>query len=223
MSDIRGAVHGGSGNARATRDAFRRVAITPDGALFAADYMHALAREGRIYVARDGDENDRVTGATSFAATTPTFLLDVPNGTIAIPLYVKLVQAGSVAGDFITVHNSIDNGSRYSSGGTAETVKSTRTDNPASPASTLYSTAGSAITAGAATASLAIVDHYKMPEDVDIGSADAAGNWEYEWRPAFPIYVVGAGAWLINTYAGTTGPTWEWCVVWAEIPESELA
>ena len=219
---VAGAVHGGSGQVRSGRDDFRKLAITPDGSLFAASYLDALAREGRIFVANDADENDRVTGATSFAATTPTFLLDVPNGTVAIPLYVKLVQAGTVAGDFITVHVSADNGSRYTSGGTAEDVNSSRTDNPTSPACTLYSTGGSAIVAAAATTRLTILDHYKMPEDVDLASADAAGNWQYKWRPAYPIYVVGAGAFLVNTYAGTTGPTWEWTVAWAEIPESEL-
>lgn len=223
MSDIRGVVHGGSGVARAGRDAFRSVAVTPNGVLFAADYLHALAREGRIFVARDADEDDTITGATSYAATTPTFLLAVPDNTIAIPLWVGLVQAGTVAGGNISVHISADNTNLYSSGGTAETgVKSTRTDNPTSPLSTLYSTAGSAITAAAATTSRIVLHHARIAPDVDPASADAQ-NFDFLWDGSkFPIYVVGAGSFLVYTYAATTGPTWRWSIGWAEVPESEL-
>lgn len=218
MVDVRGAAHNGVGQPRAARMNSIAQGMTADGSAFHADYLHALAREGRIFVARDGDEDDTVTGQTSFAATTPTFLLDVPNGTVAIPLWVRLVQVGSVAGGAISVHISADNLSRYSSGGTSETISSTRTDT-GTALSTLYSGA----TAAAATARNIIVDHAVIAPDVAPASADAQ-KFDYLWTPhsSAPLYVVGLGAFLVFTYAASTGPTWRWSVGWAEIPESEL-
>ena len=62
------------------------------------DLLTWLAADGRIFYASDADQNDMVTGQTSFAATTPTFLLSVASGTTVIPLMMKLAQSGSVAG-----------------------------------------------------------------------------------------------------------------------------
>lgn len=191
--------------------------MTFDGAAFSASYLWALAHEGRIYVASDGDENDTVTGQTSFAATTPTFLLDVPDGTVAVPLWVNLAQAGTVAGDSISIHISIDNANRYSSGGTAESSLALRTDAPnGAAASTLYSGA----TAGAASSARSLF-HKVLAEDVDPASADVSAL-DLLWVPPAPILLVGDAALLVFTYAGTTGPTWRWSIGWAELPESAL-
>lgn len=219
MGDIylQGAVHSGDGQPRGTLDTLRRFSVTADGSIFAASYLDALAREGRIYVASDGDENDTVTGQTSYAATSPTFLLSVPDDVVAIPLFVRLVQAGTVAGDNISVAISADNTDLFSSGGTSENIDSTRTDAPRTPSSTLRSGA----TASAATSNRIILDHVVLAEDVDPASADAQ-KFDYLWTPSVPVYVVGAGSFLVYTYAATTGPTWRWAIGWAEIPESEL-
>lgn len=221
MSDIRGVVHSGSGQSRSARDAFRAPALTPDGSLFSSDYLHMLSREGRIFCSRDADEDDTIAGQTSFAATTPTLLLAVPDEYIAIPLWVRLVQTGSVAGGAISIHVTADNTNRFSSGGTTQTVKSLRTDNPVATGCTLYS----APTAAAATASVVIVDHDIIAADVAPASADAQ-RFDYLWTPGknggAPIYVVGAGCFMVFTYAASTGPTWLWSIGWAEIPESEL-
>ncbi len=45
---------------------------------FNADISWRLAIEGRFFYASDADQNDYVTGQTSFANTTPTFLLENP-------------------------------------------------------------------------------------------------------------------------------------------------
>ena len=216
---IEGAVHGGANNSRSAKDAHRKLAIDAGGAVLST--LDVWAREGRVFVARDGDENDTVLGATSYAATTPTFLLVIPDDTVGIPLSVRLVQVGTVAGDNISVHISADSTNLFSSGGTSETIKSTRTDNTRNSAATFYSAA----TAAAATASRIVLDHDVIAEDVDPASADAA-RFDYLWTPATngmgPVYLVGPASFLVYTYAATTGPTWRWSVVWAEIPESEL-
>lgn len=182
-----------------------------DGAAYVGDYMLMQALAGRIFAASDADQNDAVTGQTSFANTTPTFLLNVPSGTTAIPLWVNLQQSGSVAGDFITVIIEIDNIAAYASGGTSETVLSTRVDAPVANVATLYS--GATATAGYGVS----LYHATMAEDVDPASADAQFFGPVLWRPAAPVILVGPASLKVFTFAGTTGPTWLWSIGWCEL------
>ena len=201
---------------RLAEGAVRVVRGTADGSLYVSSWLDGLADEGRIYDAADADENDTVTGQTSFVATTPTFLLRVPDKTTAIPLCLKLVQAGSVAGDFIQIHVSTDNADRYSSGGTSEAVLSSRTDNPHTNACTFY-------TGATASAGYGItIDHETLAEDIDPASADAAPAFSYLWLPRVPRRLVGPAAFLVYTYATSTAPTWRWAFSWAEIPSSAI-
>lgn len=192
------------------------------GAVFTAEYLWNLAYQGRIYVASDADENDTITGGTSFAATTPTLLLDVPAGTTAVPLGLNLRQVGTVAGGTISIALAVETTKiRYSSGGTSETnIIATRTDKPVKERCTLYSTSGSAITAAAAGTAVALY-HDVLAEDVAPVSADAA-RFTVDWAADSPWLLVGPAAFLVFTYAATTGPTWRWVVKWAELPSSDL-
>lgn len=190
---------------------------TRDGAAFTADYLHALGQEGRLFFASDADQNDTVTGQTSFVNTTPTFLLNVPSGTTALPLYMGLVQAGTVAGGAVDILMEIDNANRYSSGGTAETVLSSRTDQPVTNACTLYS--GATASAGYGVGILHIL---AIPQDVAPAITEIYQWHQFFWAPPLPIYLVGPAAWCVYTYAGTTGPTWNWSFGWGEIPSSMI-
>lgn len=220
MVDVRGTVHSGSGQSRSGRDNFRGLAITPNGAAFTSDYLHMLAREGRIFGAGDSTLVATITGRTSIATTTPDLLLTVPDATIAIPLYLQLTQTGTVAGGEITIHLEYDNADRYSSGGTTETVLSTRTDNPVSNACTLRSSSGTAITATDAYGMG--LWHGEFIQDVDPAVADDFKWHNWDWSPPVPVYLVGPASFLVYTAAATTGPTFYWNFFWAEIPESEL-
>lgn len=177
-----------------------------------------LAAEGRVYYGAEAALNTTITGPISFATTTPTLLLDVPSGTTAIPLMVRLFQAGTVAGGAVTVLIEIDNADRYTSGGTAATVLGSRTTGSKTNAATLYSRTGSAITA---TDAVGIrLAGYLLGQDVS--PAEGAVN-EVVWTPTAGLdLVVGPGAFIVNTFAGTTGPTWYYSVKWAEIPTDWL-
>lgn len=173
-----------------------------------------LAAEGRVYYGAGAALNTAVTGATSFATTTPTLLLDVPENTTAIPLMARLFQAGTVAGGAVTVLIEIDNADRYTSGGTAATVLGARTTGAKTQASTLYSTAGSAITATDAVG--VRLAGYLLGQDVS--PAEGAVN-EVIWTPTAGLdLLVGPAAFIVNTFAAVTGPTWFFSVKWAEIP-----
>lgn len=176
-------------------------------------FMEYLALQGRLFISSDADENDRVTGQTSFAATTPTFLLDVPLDTTAIPLFVNLTQAGTVAGGDVSIRISIDNAARYSAGGTSEAVYNPRTSSARANLCTLYS--GATATAGYG---IRVFSAVTAP---DVSPAEGAVQGPY-WSAEMPYLIEGPGAFLVYTDAAVTGPTWEWSIGWAEIPTADL-
>ena len=172
-----------------------------------------LSSQGRIFTASDADQNDTVTGQTSFATTTPTFMIDVPSGTTIVPLLVSLGQTGTVAGDAITVIIELDNADRYNTGGTAETVFNNKT------AGGVFTNACSVYSGATATDAYG-VRTFGVTVAQDVAPAEGISN-EVLWTPtSTPEFLVGPAAFLVYTYAGTTGPTWFWTIKWAEIPTS---
>lgn len=180
-----------------------------------ADICTMLAIEGRLFYSSDADQNDLVTGQTSFANTTPSFLLDVPAGTIAIPLLVSLGQTGTVAGGDIQIIIEIDNVKRYASGGTAEKIFNPNTIPGRPPVqSVLYSGATASAGYGMRIMGKTVAPDVSPAEGVDT---------EYLWTPSGgPEILVGPASFLVYTYAGTTGPSWFWTVKWLEVPATRL-
>ena len=172
-----------------------------------------LATRGQMFNASAAAQDTTVTGATSFATTTPTFLLDVPSGTTALPAYMSLNQAGTVAGGAVSVLMEMDNADRYTSGGTAATVLNKRTDG-GTALSTLYSATGTAIVATDAYG----VRTMGLLTGQDVSPAEGIIT-EVVWTPAGGIeLLVGPAAWLVYTFpAASTGPTWFWSFAWAEV------
>lgn len=184
-------------------------------AMNSGDLGLLLANQGRVYVASDADQNDLVTGQTSFAATTPTFMIDVPANIVCVPLLVSLGQTGTVAGDAISVIIEMDNADRYASSGTSETVLNTKTGGSVvTNACTVYSGATAESGYGARLFGITVAQ--------DVAPAEGISN-EIIWTPtSTPEFLVGPAAFLVYTYAATTGPTWFWTLKWAEFPTSWL-
>ena len=183
--------------------AFRQTFL---GAPTMADLLWRISAAGQIFVASDADQNDTVLGQTSFVNTTPTFLLSVPAGAIAIPLFVNLDTTGTVAGgaiDVIIEASFLTNA--YASGGTSEKIQGTRKGWHA-PRCALWS--GPTATAGYG------VRLYATTMDQTIATTAAPPGF---WKPEVPYILEGPASLNIFTYAATTGPTWFWSVGWAEI------
>lgn len=177
------------------------------------NWFDVLAAEGRVFYAADADQNDMVTGQTSFANTTPTFMLRVQAGTVCVPLLVALGQAGTVAGDIVNVIIESDNADRYSSAGTVETVYSARTGGSVNSAVIAYS--GATASSGYGTRLMGV----QLGQDVS--PAEGISN-EIIWTPSGPDYLVGPASFLIYTFAASTAPTWYWTLKWLEFPESRF-
>jgi hypothetical protein len=133
-------------------------------------------------------------------------------------------QAGTVAGGAVTVLMEKDNANRYTSGGTAILAMNSLTMASGLPTgATGFSITGSAITATNAVG----MKMWGTIVGPDVSPAEGVTN-ELVWVPpaGAPDYLVttaSVGAsWLVNTYAGTTGPQWRWSAKWAVFPLTEL-
>ncbi len=178
-----------------------------------ADITGILTGEGRAFYASDADQNDLVTGQTSFADTTPTFTLSVPQGTVAIPILVSLGQTGTVAGDTISVIMELTKpGQTRFSSGTAETSQNIGKDKRVAKA-TLYSTVTAVAGYGVRVWGVNVAQ--------DVAPAEGISN-ELIWSPSGPDFIYGPGEAHIYTYAGTTGPTWFWTIKWLEVPVERM-
>lgn len=177
----------------------------------AGDLAHRIAVAGRKFYASDGDQNDLVLGQTSFANTTPTFMLSNPagSGLLCIPLFFTLAQSGTVGGAAIDIIVELDV-DRYASGGVAETVKNSRFGLPVANRCLLRSNA-------TATAGYGVrVDGITTGQDV---SPAEGALQQYLWSPTSVMDILDPGTCLkVFTYAGTTGPSWFWTFCWAEVP-----
>lgn len=178
------------------------------GAPFTADYLWRLAYEGQLYVSSDAAASDTVTGQTSFAASTPTFLLRVPQGTVCVPLFINLSQTGTVAGNTVSIIVEIDPlVDRWSSGGTSELVKSLRRGQPRQASCSVWSNPTASSAYG--------VRMWAASVGQDVSPLEGAVQGPF-WKPEMPYLLEGPASLRVYTYAGTTGPTWFWSIGWAE-------
>ena len=193
--------------------------------LMITDPLSMFAAEGRAFYASDADQNDTVTGQTSFVNTTPMLLLANPaaSGRVIIPLMVSLTQAGTVAGGDIDVLIEIDDAVRYSSGGTQETVFNARTSSPLGATAADGSGSNKGILYSNPTASSGYgISVYRQRLGPDVSPAEGAVQ-EVFWAPTGTLdYIDPGGSMLVYTYAAVTGPTWLWTVKWIEIPTAEV-
>lgn len=186
------------------------------GVAISQDVSWVIALRGQIYIASDADQNDRVTGQTSYAATTPTFILHNPSNSakLCFPFYYHIGQTGSVAGGDIGVDTALRATSAYSSGGTSETVANTFI----APPSAYSLPTNSCLLYTGATANNAAgrpVGHVTLAPDVS--PAEGVINI-YEWTAPVGTIIGPGGSLEVHTYAASTGPTWGWHFAWAEIP-----
>jgi hypothetical protein len=174
--------------------------------------MGYLAATGRIFTASAAAANTTVTGATSFATTTPTFLLDIPEGTTALPLRFTGGQTGTVAGAKVDIIVEWDNADRYTSGGTEATWLNQMFHSRLAVCD-FYSATGTAITATNAYG----VRDMALSIGQDVEPAEGALQ-EIIWTPnAGPIGLRGPAAWLLYAFAGTTAPTLWYTFTWGEV------
>ncbi len=217
MADVRG---NANTNALAVvaNDAQRAFALDRLGDQFLCTVEGLSARAGmagRLIVSGDAAVGDLVLGQTSFVATTPTFALHVPTGSLAVPLEVVLQQAGTVAGGAISVVVEISSAvGIYASGGIADKQVALYPGSSYTTACQVYSNPTTTAGYGCQIA--------MWLRGMDISSAEGAPT-EIVWRPAAPIFLLGPVSLKVYTWAASTGPSWLWSFKYADLPTTLVA
>jgi hypothetical protein len=145
-----------------------------------------------------------VTGQTSLAATTPTFLIaQTTAGTRLTLNRIELTQDGTVAGAKIDVIVAIDTANRFSSGGATHVPQNHSARSTVTSGATCY-TNPTASAAGGGTRYL---------DGTNIAALVNTRTVLYYYDEA---QIGTTGSILIYTSAATTGPTWKWRIVYTE-------
>jgi hypothetical protein len=173
-----------------------------------------------------------ITGVTSFATTTPSFIVvaDAASGMTFVPLYFSYQQSGTVAGGTISIFMEVDNADRYTSGGTAQTVMNAWVNGTGfGNAQTTLPTGVTAFaaTGTAITATDAVGIRIWSPEvGQDVAPAEGVSN-ELVWTPpaggpeVLSTSATLGASWLVHAVAATTGPTFRYSAKIAVFPTSQ--
>ena len=195
---------------------------TRDGALFVADWTMALALEGRAFMLAFGAENAPVNSCTTIADTLAQITVDAQTGTTIIPFYGQAVVAVWSTGTLINYMVSVDNKTRWGSGGTLYAALPLRTDAPIASTSVAY--VGPDITSLAKSS----YEREVYRESMEVNLGDAADYWpKMEYKPlaeaGVPPIVVGEGSVVVYFGATTADVQGYGNIQWLEIPSNMVS
>ncbi len=90
MSDLRIRRQVSSVTRATDDDKWMNLRGTRDGAMISADWLTAMALEGRCFGVNSGTDTQAVTHNAAYAATEPDMLITVPSGTTIIPVMIQV-------------------------------------------------------------------------------------------------------------------------------------
>ncbi len=186
-----------------------------DGSLVTADYLEALAAEGRIFTANMGSVTTPLTFLIT-AANRPDAWIRVPSATAILPLKATVVLE-SMAGtateiDVRIAQNDIGNGT--SSAATVGPL-SHRSDSPI----TSNCTARQLATADTTAETNPLSVYRKTFIRADDAGSDAKGAEITREMMGFPV-LIGGASWEVFIAATTTQATGFVIMTWAELPST---
>ena len=189
--------------------------------LHAQNPIAELTNRGWVYDIAETTLDQVRLGTTSYATTTPMFLLNIAadSGLAAMPISFSLGQAGTVAGGPISVLMEKDNAARFGSGGNATGSMKSLTMASGLP------TGASALTLPTAT-DAAGMRMWGVIVGQDVSPAEGVSNeliWTWNGAPDYLVTSATLGAsWLVHAFAATTAPGLFWTAKVAIFPLAEL-
>lgn len=188
---------------------------TRDGALYVADYILAMAMEGKLFQTSSGTITTPLQ-FKAYDADQPDFVIDVPSGTTIIPVWIQVHEETS-AGTINEVLAMVSSGLIGAGTSTALTIYSTRSSRANSSTCSGYG-----IYAGNGTAPATPLEFWRTGyafADTSLGPLKV-----YEWniRNNPPQVIVGPGALVVYASATTTQATGFVKAAWIELASTEI-
>lgn len=196
-----------------------RLRSTRDGAIFTAPWIQALVLEGRVFYAEDGNFTTPTAGHAGIDADQPELDVDIPDGTVGIPLdvWVATEATGGTGLETLAIVSPTLVGAGTS---TAVTPVNLRLDNPVAVAATArrtYSANGTDPTASS-------IELFRVQVAVDMDTADfVPGNWgRWNAQQLGPAPLIADGGSIVVYRGATTSTTGFGRATWAELAESAI-
>ena len=195
-------------------DALGRVSLNRMGHKVGNDWVQDLVNQGRGFNFAQITPDTLLTASTSYAATDPSIILVIPQGTVMIPFYcqVSFEDADGVDNHVIIGY---DTGDLFVSGGIAgSALNNLRADSPYTSVMKTAKNGDTAIVMTDPGAGERIVFHYTDAfPDVDTSPAGVI-----PWEPKRVPVLVGPATLFVHIYAGGTAQEYQYQVKWVEIP-----
>lgn len=191
---------------------------TRDGSLISVPWVMALVLEGRVFSADGGKADGLLTIMTTYADTSKTIFVDVPDGTAMIPLMADFTfGATGAAIDYAKLFVSPTlNGVAGTE--TVITPINWRLDSPVATAATAAHTASSE-TDNVTGVEVTMLNFY-CNQDLDATAIGPNFHWSIGQDGFAPVGVDGASFNL--ALLCTTSGTGCGSLAWAELPESAI-
>lgn len=190
---------------------------TRDGAVYMASWYDSLSLEGRVFTVNSGTDTSPAEFAGAYNGLSPDLTIDIPKGTIAIPLSIEVViqTSGATLFEVMALASSTPTAPTV---GTVLYPKNIRIDQNITSVATcygsIYSTSCTDPHAG---------DYFEFfragyPSDPDV-STTPAPTYRWSARVNGPPPIISNGGSIVVYVGGTTG-TGFITATWAELPES---
>lgn len=200
---------------------------TRDGAIITADWMTAMAMQGRCFGVNTGTDTQPTTFNATWAAAEPDLYITAPKGTTIIPVMIQINFEDLGTGEVLDVYAIASSTSDTSLSGTALTpsIYNMRMDKPFKS----LCTATGVVTSGTDPASGNYVEFWRgnagIPEDSfadnDTPTSELVTrtSWVLKDSQAPPV-IVGTGS--LSIYASAQAGKGFITAIWVEVPSSSI-
>ena len=196
------------------------------GDVSSAAWKQSYVMSGRVFMLQFGAEDAPVASTGSIDDQLAMAIVDVPSGTIIMPLWGQGVVGTWTTGTLINYMIEVDNAKiRRASGGTAFTPICLRTDLDNGTGSagvsgcSAYVSGASDVVASAKTSGGSL-EIYRESIEVNVG--DAADYWpKMEYNPVISPLVVGPASVLVH-FGAAADLTVYGNLMWAELPSANI-
>lgn len=183
-----------------------------DGSLSFADFLQAMAIEGRVYRAGAGIETTPIQSVT-YDQDKPEFTVSVPDGTAILVLEVEINWEAYAGTDNECIISYVE----------AAVGAGTSTAADFGPLSTKSSntSAGNCTVVQLHTVNISVTGYTELGR-LESPHADAAPSRQV-WAPRPAPVIVGDGSLVVQVSGTSTQPTFFLAVTWLEVPENFLS
>lgn len=226
MGEILEAVTGVKTPSRSTEDGrYLKVQSTRDGAPFTARWVQAKAQEGRVFCANSSKVTTVTTfGAGSITTTEYDLMMNVPDGTIAVPLSIRIKMEAYGSTAIFECMASCGTGGSLSAADTDIVITNLRTDEPFKSNCSVGVAADSAGTYMTTNISEFWRDGLMQSFTQESATINSVYPPQvFKWSAlSSGVYPVLVGASQLTIFASAQAGNGFITLIWVEVPETDM-